>query len=84
MGLEQFQFEPLLKRIEKEHKFCLKVEQLVRQTEGKLSREVTLSLADMWRWLKGLLDDFVNVRNELQSNQKMLKRANGVISCYTQ
>lgn len=74
-------YEALLRKVEKQNKFVIKVDHLVKETEGT-TRE--LSLADVWRWIKGLLDDFLKVREELGASQKMLARANNVISAYNE
>lgn len=59
-------YEQLLRRVEKQNKFVIKVDHLVKETEGT-TRD--LSLADMWRWIKGLLEDFLKVREELTTSQ---------------
>lgn len=58
-------YESLLRKVEKQNKFVIKVDHLVKETEGT-ARE--LSLADIWRWIKGLLEDFLKVREELLSS----------------
>ena len=62
-------YEALLRKVEKQNKFVIKVDHLVRETEGT-HRE--LSLADLWRWIKGLLEDFLKVRDDCRASQQML------------
>ncbi len=52
----------ICKRAIKEHKFYLKIQKLVIDTEDKPKNQ-QLSLADCWRWIKGLLQDFVALKH---------------------
>jgi len=55
------QMKKLMGRVNREKKFCLKVQKMVRDIENKKSN---MSLADCWRWLKGLLHDFVQLKSK--------------------
>ena len=59
-----------VRRTTREKKFCIKVQKMVKDVEcgskidglqGNLSQP---SLADCWRWLKGLLFDFINMKKQ--------------------
>ena len=66
-----------MRRVTKERKFIQKVTRMVRDIEaGEVPRHSSLegstdrdrrmanpSLADCWRWLKGLLYDFINLKH---------------------
>ena len=54
------EMKKLLIRVNKEKKFCLKVQKMVKDIES--SEKV--SLADCWRWLKGLVHDFIQQKNK--------------------
>jgi len=49
------------RKIQKDRKFCSKVTRLVRDVEGKKPD----SLKDCWRWIRGLLQDFINLKKML-------------------
>ena len=44
-----------LKKMHKEKRFCHKIAKLVKDVEGRKPD----SLKDCWRWVRGLLHDFV-------------------------
>ena len=41
-------------------------------------------MADCWRWVKGLLYDFVKLKQTSQKNTEALKKAEKVIERYTE
>jgi len=47
-----------LKKIRKEKKFCQRITRLVKDVEGAKPE----NLKDAWRWIKGLLHDFVQAK----------------------
>jgi hypothetical protein len=49
----------IFRKINKDGRFCAKVIGMVKEVEGK-----TQSLAECWRWLKGLLIDFIELKKE--------------------
>ena len=54
--------DDLMKRLAKEHKFSVKVIKLVQDTED-MDPASPPSLADCWRWIKGLLYDFLKMKH---------------------
>jgi hypothetical protein len=58
------------KRTVKERKFCNKVIKLVRDVEGKKPE----NLKDAWRWIRGLLHDFVGLKKLLGDQQRIIKK----------
>ena len=58
----------LFKQIIKESKFCNKLALMAQDVEG--SKELP-PLSDCWRWIKGLLYDFIQLKKE---NHKLNKR----------
>ena len=82
MSPQKVSLDDLLKRLTKEHKFSLKVIKLVKDTED-MDKSAQPSLADCWRWLKGLLYDFVKLQKEMVHNKGVLKNADALIDQYT-
>ncbi|CDW71310.1 UNKNOWN [Stylonychia lemnae] len=58
------------KSMAKEKKFCHKVIKLVRDVEGKKPD----SLKNCWQWIKGLLQDFVNLKKSAHDQTRVLKK----------
>lgn len=55
------------KKISTEAKFCNKVMMIAKDVEGQ---ETAPTLADCWRWIKGLLCDFIALKNQLAQGKK--------------
>lgn len=48
--------------------FCMKLWELVQEAEGRKPD----SLKDLWRWIKGLLTDYLAAKNDASEVQKKL------------
>ena len=83
MSPDKVSIEDLLKRLSKEHKFSVKIIKLVRDTED-YEESKSLSLADCWRWIKGLLYDFVRLKQNFEKTNQALIKAEKVIVKYTE
>ena len=62
----QTSFEYLLKKLKKQQRFCNKIVKLVSDVEGHR----TESLSDCFNWVKGLLKDFITLRNKVQNQDQ--------------
>lgn len=59
----------IFKKINKEKKFAQKVLGMVKEVEGK-----THSIAECWKWQKGLLVDFISLKKENSKIESLLEK----------
>eukprot|EP00347_Sterkiella_histriomuscorum_P020697 403336824 len=54
----------------KERKFCKKIQKLVKDVEGKKPEH----LKECWRWIRGLLHDFINLKKSIADQQRLITK----------
>lgn len=67
-GKQPLTVDQIIRRLKKEHKLCGKLARLVGEVEGKPAE----SLNAVLKWIKGLLSDFVNLKEETKQKDDLI------------